>query len=244
MGARLRQGPMYLKYNAVLRSLRTDAHPFRLAMAHLCCASRVAEAFEAGAQSWEQVRVHANSYVTTIHCINSAIVKLGKLMSPGRLYRGLSGGVLPPQFFADGPDAVACGAESAFMSATLSREVAVQYACAQRSRLLLELDCGAYGCGADLGWCSQYPAEREVVFAPLTGIEVLDTCVDGDLVVARMRVTVNLNSPPFEKVARKRLYAHLQLVDLLRDDLRQASAPTNAVLSLEVTAVGVDPDCA
>ena len=148
------------------------------------------------------------------------------------------------------------------MSATLSREMALQYASAQHSKLLLEvrmasppghtgsrhleltlraarpfpcslqLDCGAFGCGADLSWLSQYPSEREVVFAPMTGVEVDSTRVEGDLVIARLRITVNHTSLPVEKVARKRLYAHLQLVDLLEGDLRQASAPMKAVLQL------------
>ena len=40
-------------------------------------------------------------YVTTLHCINSAIVKLGRLSKPEKVYRGLSGSVLPRQFWKD-----------------------------------------------------------------------------------------------------------------------------------------------
>ena len=88
---------MYIKYNSVLRCLRTEDRRFRAKMVQLCCSVRLAEAFRAGEKSWEDVHQDANSFVTTIYVINSAIVKLGKLTIPGRLYRGLSGGVLPAQ---------------------------------------------------------------------------------------------------------------------------------------------------
>ena len=35
--------------------------------------------------------------VTTLHCTNSAIVKLGRLAKPQTVYRGISGRVLPGQ---------------------------------------------------------------------------------------------------------------------------------------------------
>lgn len=41
-------------------------------------------------------------YVTTIHTINSAIVKLGKRTKPTTVYRGVVGGVLPSSFFEPG----------------------------------------------------------------------------------------------------------------------------------------------
>ena len=38
-----------------------------------------------------------NKYTTTLHSINSAIVKLGKLTKVTKVYRGLSGKGLPKQ---------------------------------------------------------------------------------------------------------------------------------------------------
>ena len=35
--------------------------------------------------------------MTTLHCTNSAIVKLGRLAKPQTVYRGISGRVLPGQ---------------------------------------------------------------------------------------------------------------------------------------------------
>ena len=37
-----------------------------------------------------------NTYATTIHALNSALIKLGKLGGAMRVYRGVSSAVLPP----------------------------------------------------------------------------------------------------------------------------------------------------
>ena len=38
-----------------------------------------------------------NTYTTTLHTINSAVVKLGKLTKATKVYRGVAGGLLPGQ---------------------------------------------------------------------------------------------------------------------------------------------------
>ena len=63
---------MYLKYNGVLRGL---LFPFaRPTFEKLCM---------------------GNKYTTTLHAINSAILKLSKLTVAAKVYRGVSGGVMP-----------------------------------------------------------------------------------------------------------------------------------------------------
>ena len=42
---------------------------------------------------------NGNTYVTTIHVINSAIVKSSKLTKATKVYRGVAGGVLPESFW-------------------------------------------------------------------------------------------------------------------------------------------------
>ena len=70
-----------------------------------------------------------NRYTTTIHIINSCVIKLGKIMKAVTVYRGLKGGRLPQQFMQKDPDTnVAGGVEYAFMSTTRRREVAMSYA--------------------------------------------------------------------------------------------------------------------
>ena len=51
-------------------------------------------------------------YVTTIHMINSAIVKLGKRTRPMTVYRGVLGGVLPRNFFEPDEFGVMGGVET------------------------------------------------------------------------------------------------------------------------------------
>lgn len=46
--------------------------------------------------------------------------------------------------------------------------------------------------GCELDWISQYPFERECLFAPLTSFELLRTRVDKDVMVAEVRLNVNL----------------------------------------------------
>ena len=38
-------------------------------------------------------------YATTIHAINSCVIKLSKLAKAVKVYRGLAGGVLPTEFW-------------------------------------------------------------------------------------------------------------------------------------------------
>ena len=48
--------------------------------------------------------------------------------------------------------------------------------------------------------CSQYPHEREILFAPLTGCEVASTHVDGSVLVVGVRLNVNLGALTIEQV--------------------------------------------
>ena len=64
----------------------------------------------------------SNTYTTTLHCINSAILKLGKLMTAGKVYRGVAKGVLPPEFWKPNALRFRGGVEYAFLSATRDRE--------------------------------------------------------------------------------------------------------------------------
>ena len=102
-----------------------------------------------------------NKYGTTLHCINSCIIKLGKLLQPGtQLYRGLSG-LLPRRFLQS---KVRGGVEMAFMSTTKNRDVAFEYARSGGSAapIVFQLTTGLIDRGADLQWLSQYPHEEEM----------------------------------------------------------------------------------
>lgn len=209
---RLYTGPLFLKYNAVLRSF--TGSPF------------LKERFDALCQD--------NTYTTTIHVINSAIVKLSRLMPAAKVFRGVSGGMLPPEFFAkdrvstsgDGAGALSDGGsngvvEFGFMSTTVDREVASEYATKGSASTVLEIQMGMIDRGADMRWLSQYPEEKEILFAPLTGLEVVGTRVDGGTLVVEIRLSVNMSSGTIEEVISRRRKLVTDMCNQMRADLEQ-----------------------
>ena len=77
IACRLYTGPLFVKYNLVLRGLSALV-PHLVEQFELLC--------------------HGNRYVTTLHACNSAVVKLGKLTRAATVYRGVSG-LLPDEFW-------------------------------------------------------------------------------------------------------------------------------------------------
>ena len=73
IGARLYSGPMYEKYNLVLRS--RSGNEYMLGRFKKEC--------------------QGNTYTTTLHAINSAVVKLSKLTQAVPVYRGQTKAKLP-----------------------------------------------------------------------------------------------------------------------------------------------------
>ena len=69
---------VFVKYNAVLRGLNSDVARLAQRFAELC---------------------KGNRYTTTLHSINSSIVKLSKLTKASKVYRGIRGGLLPNEFW-------------------------------------------------------------------------------------------------------------------------------------------------
>ena len=55
--------------------------------------------------------------------------------------------------------------------------------------------------GADVGFLSQFPHEKEILFSPLTGMEVESTSIEGDVLVVRAKLTVNMSSLTLEQVS-------------------------------------------
>ena len=53
--------------------------------------------------------------------------------------------------------------------------------------------------GADVSWLSQYPHERECLFAPLLGIEVVSTEVDANVLVVQTALSTNMSSLTLEQ---------------------------------------------
>ena len=99
VAGRLYTGPMYFKYNAVLRQFTGD--PFLV-------------------DAWKKACGPApyNNYVSTIHAINSCVIKLCKLTKAGKVWRGTCYGKLPEEFWVPNSEGVLGGIEYGFQSTT------------------------------------------------------------------------------------------------------------------------------
>ena len=174
------------------------------------------DAYEAAVQ-------RINKYTTTLHAINSAIIKLSKLTKASTVYRGLHDFVLPDQFRKPNKYGVRGGIDSAFMSATLLRKEAINYAAnGTTAPLLFEIQQGMIDRGADISFLSQYPFEKEILFNPLTGLEVRGSRVEGQVVIVEMKLSFNLTSLTIEQVIGKRKKVLQDMVFGLEAEVRQA----------------------
>lgn len=170
--------------------------------------------------AWVAARKEVNRYTTTLHAVNSAIVKLGKLTKATKVYRGVGGMALPPAFWEPNDAGVRGGIENAFMSTTLDKGVAVGYASERGGMgLVFEVQQGMVDRGADISWLSQYPHEAEILFGPLTGIEVQGTRVEGCVVIIMARLSVNLGALTIEEVIGKRKKLLMQMGDNMEPDV-------------------------
>ena len=178
IAARLYTGPLYVKYNAVLRGLRSQSDFLRNTLVVLCCPMAIGDKYmgavprsqlfrpAAGTLSFEEAAESVNKYTTTLHGINSAVVKLGKLSHAAKVYRGIAGMKLPDQFWKPNEFGVRGGVEQAFMSTTTDMSVAMGYASGGHGAgIVIEVQQGMVDRGADISWLSQYPHEREILLA-------------------------------------------------------------------------------
>ena len=218
IASRLYTGPMFQKYNAVLRANAGESPQWMKDTFQTLC--------------------KGNRYTTTIWVLNSAIVKLKVLTPAARVYRGLKGLALPEAFRTKDKHGIKGGVEPGFMSTTLDYKVAMTYAGASEttkdaSGIVFEIHQGLVDRGCDLSWLSQYPFEREILFAPLTGVEVLDTRVDGSVLVVVLRPTTNQKAATIDDVVSRLQNSHVQFVDLLMEQFTRADAPSEALMPLK-----------
>ena len=100
-----------------------------------------------------------NMYTTTIHAVNSVVVKMARLTKVVPLFRGWTGATLPRSFFEPDAMGVCGGVEYGFSSTTTDRAQAVLYAKGKASTLL-ELEMGIVDRGADFSWLSECAPRR------------------------------------------------------------------------------------
>ena len=223
IGGRLYTGPLFTKYNSVLRGVDSTSDFLQTQFISLCCAKEVGERFEKSDKSstdFSAAKAHANLYTSTLHAINSTIVKMSKLTRAATVYRGIANKALPAKFWEKNEFGVCGGVEAAFMSTTTMRDVAMGYAGEGSAGVVFEIQMGMVrrplthrpphptvsrtafpqvDRGAELEWLSQYPHEKEILFGPLTGLEVLSVRVDGK--ARHRRPPVDVQPLPLPKCA-------------------------------------------
>ena len=203
---RLYSGPMYPKYNGVLR-FSTGKESYTAAelarglgpsfLQKQCETDYMLGVWEATAEGGLRFDSF-NRYTTTIHALNSAIIKLSPLSTAAPVFRGISGASLPKQLLEADADNVCGGVEPGFTSTTTKREVAEFYAKVtkgDKASTIIEAEQGMIGRGADISWASQFTHEAETLFPPRMAIEILSDCVKGHAIVLTSRLTINMCAP-------------------------------------------------
>ena len=199
---RLYSGPMYSRYNRILREALSS------------------ESQGAGTSA------SSNFYPTTIHVLVSGICKLTRVakMPEGRVvFRGLSGLALPPEFFEKDEQGFAGGVEASFMSTTTKEEVARQYSGVREGHVatIFRLELGKASLGADISWLSQFAGEAEMLFPPRTHLQILKQEKGGDGVsVITLKPTTFQNVSTVEEVVSSRKEGSKHLASSLAWDLR------------------------
>ena len=146
---------MYEKLNAVLRFFSGKSQ--YASMADVPFLQKKCEWLGLGV--WEeangQVRwVWFNMYATSIHAVNSCVLKLSKLTVACKVWRGFTGATLPPSFFEANEEGVRGGIEYGFSSTTFDHAQATIYA-SGKAATIFEMEMGMIDRGADLSWLSQ-----------------------------------------------------------------------------------------
>ena len=125
---RLYTGPMFVLYNAKMR--------------------KFPKAFVS----------YPSDFITTIHCINSGILKMARVSrvpEGGFVYRGLCGIRIPDSMITPNAFGTRSGVEFGFLSTTSLKEVAMQYVGNGANPVVFEMRVGQVDHGATLSEISQ-----------------------------------------------------------------------------------------
>jgi len=208
LALQLYTGPMYWKYNTVLRNppdMLQDPPP---------------DSF---------VRLRGNKYTTTIYCIVSGTIKLSKVTSlpPSRVvYRGLHGLEMPNKFVSQDAFGVSGGVELGMLSTSQDMNVAIQYAGKGMLPTVFEISCGAVDRGASLNVLSQYPGEEEMLYPPLSYLELIKQpqirVLEGKAVrVLPLKINSNMTCSTIEEILARRKQLFIALLENILDEIER-----------------------
>eukprot|EP00298_Acanthocystis_sp_HF-20_P018268 c21929_g2_i1.p1 GENE.c21929_g2_i1~~c21929_g2_i1.p1 ORF type:complete len:546 (+),score=191.20 c21929_g2_i1:25-1638(+) len=196
---RLYTGPMFKKYNDLLRKLGKES----------------VQKLDSKAATDETKQKSA--FCTTIHLISSGLIKLSKIQPAFTLYRGISKLKFPERFWKADKYNVKGGVEFGFTSCTTNREVALEYS----SGYLFELSTGMVTRGASISWLSFYPEEREVCLPPCTALEVTDhSRFEGKNVIVEMNIITNPAAATIDDLLGVRKRVLVELGGVLNNQLQ------------------------
>ena len=207
---RLYTGPQFAQYNAVLRN-------FPKAMLDL---------------------MHNNGYTTTIHCINSGLIRLARAspLTQRRVYRGSQKMRLPRQFAAKDKLGHQCIVEMGFLSTTTKKDVALDYASGGAMSMLLVFERGAVNCGASLGALSFYKGEEEICFPPLCILEAaappqMSVNKKGVVLEVYLQVSVNQHSDTIDVLVQRRKFLHMGMLRNLQEEVARDLRPIDDMVA-------------
>lgn len=179
-------------------------------------------------------------FTTTLHALNSAVLKISRLQPAMQVYRGISRMKLPKAFTEKNEFNVRGGVEYGFMSTTADKNVAMMFAKdgdTKTASTLVTANMGMISRGASLDWLSQYPHEQEILLPPLTAMEVVDITDfedEGKFQIRKLtvRLDTNMMSMTLEKLLgmRKKQVAELCGIasrDIVKHDVA-ADIPSRA----------------
>jgi hypothetical protein len=216
-------GPLYEKYNCVLRRWPKEAY--------------------------DDMVSKGSTFSTTIHVLVSAVQKLAsviKLPDGLKLYRGL-GGVsdLPESFFKSHANGGLGFTEWGFMSTTSDKQIAVFYstvgsrgAAHVSPPMVLELTVTAVDRGACIKDFSQYPHEVEYLWVPCSFVapapgraERLEVTEEHGVVsIVPVQVNSNLSPPTLEQMLASKKQTHIAAFRYSFQELQRDMSRTSSVL--------------
>lgn len=180
---RMYTGPLYVPWNTALRTYESD--PSKL-----------------------------TSWATCVSVLYSAILKLRQRSPNAPVYRGVNekDRELPQNFIQAAEGGFAGGVEPAFMSTTLDRAVALEYATRNGTSLkcsVMEISVDAGSRGANVRAFSQFPYEAELLYTPCTylTVESVRVITDGALAGIRcltVRATMSTARPDTQGIVTVR----------------------------------------
>ena len=170
-----------------------------------------------------------NKFSTTIHVLQSAVVKIArnfKIPDGLVLYRGLSM-QFPPNFFKVDENGCRGFAEWGFMSTTANRDIAVMYSGVREGKptaTVLQIKTSAVNRAACIEMFSQYSQEREYLWVPLSylqpeGGQIVESSPHGVLQTINVMVSVNGTAATTEDLLGKKKQLHIKGFETLLDDL-------------------------